>query len=183
MAARIGRTACWPRLEALAPLRPRCVLVHDGARPLLTADVTARVVAALADADGAIAALPVADTRQARRAPRRDRRHPRPLGPMASANAAGLPFHPFPGSAPPQCRLRTERRRGGRRARRVEGALRHGRGGEPEDHDRRGSRPRRAAVAGTLRGYAHRLAASTCTGSAQATTSCCAGCACRTARG
>jgi 2-C-methyl-D-erythritol 4-phosphate cytidylyltransferase/2-C-methyl-D-erythritol 2,4-cyclodiphosphate synthase len=49
-------------LEALAPLEPDAVLVHDGARPLLDPEVTARVVAALADADGAIAALPVADT-------------------------------------------------------------------------------------------------------------------------
>ena len=49
-------------LEALAPLEPDAVLVHDGARPLLTADVTGRVLRALSDADGAIAALPVADT-------------------------------------------------------------------------------------------------------------------------
>jgi 2-C-methyl-D-erythritol 4-phosphate cytidylyltransferase/2-C-methyl-D-erythritol 2,4-cyclodiphosphate synthase len=49
-------------LEALAPLEPDAVLVHDGARPLLTADVTARVLAALSDAEGALAALPVADT-------------------------------------------------------------------------------------------------------------------------
>jgi 2-C-methyl-D-erythritol 4-phosphate cytidylyltransferase len=41
------------------------VLVHDAARPLLTADLAERVIAALAsdeDADGAIAAAPVTDT-------------------------------------------------------------------------------------------------------------------------
>ncbi|HVG82642.1 MAG TPA: bifunctional 2-C-methyl-D-erythritol 4-phosphate cytidylyltransferase/2-C-methyl-D-erythritol 2,4-cyclodiphosphate synthase [Methylomirabilota bacterium] len=49
-------------LEALAPLDPDAVLIHDGARPLLDPAVTARVATALAEADGAIAALPVADT-------------------------------------------------------------------------------------------------------------------------
>jgi 2-C-methyl-D-erythritol 4-phosphate cytidylyltransferase/2-C-methyl-D-erythritol 2,4-cyclodiphosphate synthase len=49
-------------LEALAFFEPDAVLVHDGARPLLTPDVTGRVLAALAVADGAVAALPVADT-------------------------------------------------------------------------------------------------------------------------
>ena len=49
-------------LEALAPLEPDAVLVHDGARPLLTRDITERVLSGLAEADGAIAALPVADT-------------------------------------------------------------------------------------------------------------------------
>jgi 2-C-methyl-D-erythritol 4-phosphate cytidylyltransferase/2-C-methyl-D-erythritol 2,4-cyclodiphosphate synthase len=49
-------------LESLAPLEPDAVLIHDGARPLLEPEVTARVRAALADWDGAIAALPVTDT-------------------------------------------------------------------------------------------------------------------------
>jgi 2-C-methyl-D-erythritol 4-phosphate cytidylyltransferase / 2-C-methyl-D-erythritol 2,4-cyclodiphosphate synthase len=49
-------------LEALAPFEPDRVLVHDGARPLLTSDVTARVLEALGEADGAIAALPMPDT-------------------------------------------------------------------------------------------------------------------------
>jgi 2-C-methyl-D-erythritol 4-phosphate cytidylyltransferase/2-C-methyl-D-erythritol 2,4-cyclodiphosphate synthase len=38
------------------------VLIHDGARPLVSADLIADTIAALADADGAIAALPVRDT-------------------------------------------------------------------------------------------------------------------------
>jgi 2-C-methyl-D-erythritol 4-phosphate cytidylyltransferase / 2-C-methyl-D-erythritol 2,4-cyclodiphosphate synthase len=49
-------------LESLAPLEPDAVLVHDGARPLLEPEVTARVIAALSEWDGAIAALPVSDT-------------------------------------------------------------------------------------------------------------------------
>jgi len=38
------------------------VVVHDAARPLVTPDLVARTVAALDDADGAIAAAPVPDT-------------------------------------------------------------------------------------------------------------------------
>ena len=38
------------------------VLVHDAARPLITPDLVGRVLAALDDADGAIAAAPLADT-------------------------------------------------------------------------------------------------------------------------
>jgi len=49
-------------LERLAPLEPERVLVHDGARPMLEPVVTARVLAGLDAADGAIAALPVTDS-------------------------------------------------------------------------------------------------------------------------
>jgi 2-C-methyl-D-erythritol 4-phosphate cytidylyltransferase len=38
------------------------VIVHDAARPLVTPDAVERTLAALGDADGAIAAAPVADT-------------------------------------------------------------------------------------------------------------------------
>jgi 2-C-methyl-D-erythritol 4-phosphate cytidylyltransferase len=38
------------------------VVVHDAARPLVTPELFERVLAALEDADGAIAAAPVADT-------------------------------------------------------------------------------------------------------------------------
>jgi 2-C-methyl-D-erythritol 4-phosphate cytidylyltransferase len=48
-------------LDAVPPEAER-VLVHDAARPLLTADLVRRVLAALEDADGAIAAAPLADT-------------------------------------------------------------------------------------------------------------------------
>jgi 2-C-methyl-D-erythritol 4-phosphate cytidylyltransferase len=48
-------------LAALPPEVPR-VLVHDAARPLLDEATVARVLAALDDADGAIAAEPVTDT-------------------------------------------------------------------------------------------------------------------------
>ena len=49
-------------LEALAPLRPDAVLIHDGARPLLPAALAERVLSALVEADGALAALPLRDT-------------------------------------------------------------------------------------------------------------------------
>ncbi|HEX2504244.1 MAG TPA: 2-C-methyl-D-erythritol 4-phosphate cytidylyltransferase [Miltoncostaeaceae bacterium] len=48
-------------LEAI-PAGSGIVLVHDAARPLLTPAIVAAVVAGLDDADGAIAARPVADT-------------------------------------------------------------------------------------------------------------------------
>jgi 2-C-methyl-D-erythritol 4-phosphate cytidylyltransferase/2-C-methyl-D-erythritol 2,4-cyclodiphosphate synthase len=49
-------------LESLALLAPARVLIHDGARPFVSDDVIDRVLAALDDAPGAIAALPLADT-------------------------------------------------------------------------------------------------------------------------
>lgn len=49
-------------LEALAARRPERVLIHDAVRPLPSAALIDRVLAALADAPGAIAALPVTDT-------------------------------------------------------------------------------------------------------------------------
>ena len=49
-------------LRALAPHAPDRVLIHDAARPFVTPDVIDRVLAALADAPGAVAAVPLADT-------------------------------------------------------------------------------------------------------------------------
>ncbi|MBI1778838.1 MAG: bifunctional 2-C-methyl-D-erythritol 4-phosphate cytidylyltransferase/2-C-methyl-D-erythritol 2,4-cyclodiphosphate synthase [Proteobacteria bacterium] len=49
-------------LESLAAQPPSLVLIHDGARPCIAADVIDRVIDALATAAGAIAAVPVADT-------------------------------------------------------------------------------------------------------------------------
>lgn len=40
---------------------PAHVLIHDAARPFCTPDLIARVIAALADTDGAFAALPIVD--------------------------------------------------------------------------------------------------------------------------
>jgi 2-C-methyl-D-erythritol 4-phosphate cytidylyltransferase/2-C-methyl-D-erythritol 2,4-cyclodiphosphate synthase len=48
-------------LEALAPLAPDAVLIHDAARPFVDAATIARVVAALVEAPAAIAAVPLAD--------------------------------------------------------------------------------------------------------------------------
>ncbi len=49
-------------VEALATNAPDSVLIHDAARPFVDADLIARVIAALERHDGAIPALPVADT-------------------------------------------------------------------------------------------------------------------------
>jgi 2-C-methyl-D-erythritol 4-phosphate cytidylyltransferase/2-C-methyl-D-erythritol 2,4-cyclodiphosphate synthase len=48
-------------LAALADDPPDLVLIHDGARPLASPALIARVIAALADHDGAAPALPVTD--------------------------------------------------------------------------------------------------------------------------
>src|SRR6185312_2032035 len=49
-------------LAALSAADDAIVLVHDAARPLLRGEHVERLVAALADAPGAILALPLADT-------------------------------------------------------------------------------------------------------------------------
>lgn len=49
-------------LEALAPLAPEAVLVHDAARPCVPGHIVPALLAALARVPGAIPALPVADT-------------------------------------------------------------------------------------------------------------------------
>ena len=49
-------------LEGLADASPAAVLVHDAARPFVSARHVAPLLAALGDADGAVPVLPVADT-------------------------------------------------------------------------------------------------------------------------
>ena len=49
-------------LESLKDMAPDHVLIHDAARPMIDADLIDRMLAALAQAPGAIPALPVADT-------------------------------------------------------------------------------------------------------------------------
>jgi len=49
-------------LEYLAPSAPARVLVHDAARPMLSAALISRVLAGLADAPGVCPALPVVDS-------------------------------------------------------------------------------------------------------------------------
>ena len=48
-------------LEALADNPPEFVLIHDGARPFITADVIGDVIDALSDAPAVVPALPIAD--------------------------------------------------------------------------------------------------------------------------
>lgn len=49
-------------LESLAALDPDIVLIHDGARPFVDADIIGRAIAALATHPGALVAVPLADT-------------------------------------------------------------------------------------------------------------------------
>jgi 2-C-methyl-D-erythritol 4-phosphate cytidylyltransferase/2-C-methyl-D-erythritol 2,4-cyclodiphosphate synthase len=49
-------------LESLESRKPARVLIHDGARPFPDADLIERLIAALDDAPGAIAAIPAVDT-------------------------------------------------------------------------------------------------------------------------
>ncbi len=49
-------------LAALAPREPERVLIHDAARPFVGTDVIDRVLAALVESPGAIAAVPLTDT-------------------------------------------------------------------------------------------------------------------------
>jgi 2-C-methyl-D-erythritol 4-phosphate cytidylyltransferase / 2-C-methyl-D-erythritol 2,4-cyclodiphosphate synthase len=49
-------------LEALMPHQPERVLIHDAARPFVSAEIIDRVLGGLTRTPGAIAALPVADT-------------------------------------------------------------------------------------------------------------------------
>lgn len=49
-------------LESISELTPARVLIHDAARPFIDAETITRVIDALDDHDGAIAALPVHDT-------------------------------------------------------------------------------------------------------------------------
>jgi 2-C-methyl-D-erythritol 4-phosphate cytidylyltransferase/2-C-methyl-D-erythritol 2,4-cyclodiphosphate synthase len=49
-------------LNTLAPLAPDRVLIHDAVRPFVSRAVIDRVLAALADTPGAVAAVPLADT-------------------------------------------------------------------------------------------------------------------------
>jgi 2-C-methyl-D-erythritol 4-phosphate cytidylyltransferase/2-C-methyl-D-erythritol 2,4-cyclodiphosphate synthase len=52
-------------LRALASHAPDTVLIHDAARPFVTAEIIARVLAGLGDTPGCLAALPVSDTLKA----------------------------------------------------------------------------------------------------------------------
>ena len=49
-------------LEALQSVKPEAVLIHDGARPFVSADLISRVIEKLSSHMGALPALPVTDT-------------------------------------------------------------------------------------------------------------------------
>ncbi len=49
-------------LRALAPEKPQAVMIHDGVRPFVSADLITRLAQAINDSTGALPALAVADT-------------------------------------------------------------------------------------------------------------------------
>ena len=56
------QTSVLAGLEALEDTKPDAVLIHDAARPLVSGDVITKLIAALSDYSGAIAAVPLSDT-------------------------------------------------------------------------------------------------------------------------
>ena len=54
--------SCRIGIEACEPSKPDIVLIHDAARPFVSNESISAIIAALQQADGAIPALPVADT-------------------------------------------------------------------------------------------------------------------------
>jgi 2-C-methyl-D-erythritol 4-phosphate cytidylyltransferase/2-C-methyl-D-erythritol 2,4-cyclodiphosphate synthase len=54
--------SCRIGIEACNPSKPDIVLIHDAARPFVSHEVISDIIVALQHADGAIPALPVADT-------------------------------------------------------------------------------------------------------------------------
>jgi 2-C-methyl-D-erythritol 4-phosphate cytidylyltransferase/2-C-methyl-D-erythritol 2,4-cyclodiphosphate synthase len=67
-------------LAALEPLAPAAVMIHDAARPFLTARVVAELLSALEDSDGALPVLPAVDTLKRRSGD----------GTLATADRSGL---------------------------------------------------------------------------------------------
>ncbi len=61
-AARRGRRSVCAGLEALEPLAPDIVLVHDAARPFASDALITRAIAAAQASGAAVPVLPVADT-------------------------------------------------------------------------------------------------------------------------
>ena len=75
-------------LESLADNAPKCVLIHDAARPFIDAQTISRVIAASKSHDGAIAALPVHDTLKRSAGWRPDRGNNAARRPVAGADTA-----------------------------------------------------------------------------------------------
>jgi 2-C-methyl-D-erythritol 4-phosphate cytidylyltransferase/2-C-methyl-D-erythritol 2,4-cyclodiphosphate synthase len=59
---RLGLDALSASAAVQGAAAPGVVLIHDAARPFVTEDIITRVIAALDDHDGALAAVPLADT-------------------------------------------------------------------------------------------------------------------------
>ena len=136
-----------------AALRPRrrgdVVVVHDAARPLVTPELFARVLAALDGRRRAIAAAPVTDTIKEADADGARARDARPLAPVGGPDAAGVP-------ARRRCERaldvadggarRRDRRRVAGRARRRHGARRRDAPAQLQGHDAARPARRRALL-------------------------------------
>ena len=101
------RSAVGARGARRRAARRRRVVVHDAARPLVTPEHFTAALAALADADCAIAAAPRDRHGQGGRAGPARHRHARPLAPVGDPDAAGVPAR--------RARARARRRRRGAR--------------------------------------------------------------------
>ena len=139
------------------------VLVHDAARPFVSADLIARAIDAAAAHGAAIAALPARDTvkrvveagehaRDRRDDSARRRSTWRRRRRRFAATCCARPWRSG-------ARASRHRRSDARRARRPSRPRRRGRSGEREDHDRERprARARRAAAAAGQRRGRHRL--------------------------
>ena len=89
---RRGRHSVRAGLEALRGAAPDRVLIHDAARPFVTADLVEPAARRARHDAGAIAAEPVSRHAQARGRRRHDRAHRRPRRPVARADPAGVPL-------------------------------------------------------------------------------------------
>ena len=87
-------------LEALGPASPDRVLIHDAARPFLTAELVDDLVAALDTNAGAIAAEPVSDTLKRAAADGTMSRTVERAGLWRAQTPQGVPLRRDPRSAP-----------------------------------------------------------------------------------
>ena len=139
-------------LESLAELAPERVLVHDAARPLVSAALIDRVLGALDRVSRRPARA--AGRRHAQAGGRHGRAgRGRSHRPRQGADPAGVPLRRDPGGASCSRAFGLYRRHGDRRRRRPASGLGRRRGEEPEADPARGSERGRAAF-----GHDHALA-------------------------
>ena len=96
-------------LEALAKHKPDIVLIHDAARPFVSAGVISRAIEAASRTGAAIPVVPVTDTIKVTERGRQCRGHAGPGALANRADAAILSFRRHPRSASSRGKGRTKR--------------------------------------------------------------------------